>query len=352
MFFKNPQEKKCGLYIMLFPYGGVSTSYDAANGLKHSMTLVGRIDDAYPISVFHGKTARLKVCAPPDLAWLEEIRTSLGDKNACGGASVSAGVEPPRVELDGEEIDIEPVEIRLDVSTDAFEAIRRQAASADNHHRIMRSEIVLSGAALPETESHFMFLEDLDVSKAQEYAVASFEIVDTRCFDHMRGRVLQKERSRDKGYGTGISVLLTETRYDIYPERASVHEISCQGRVTNRFKGKPYYGVDVTIEFREFEPKLLEELPKQAFFGKFYYYPRQSDEEHSAGHLSFELYYVPGDARDLLIPVLSQKEVVISINLTKEEDELANATDELEGDVRYYIFKVQQYTIDNAQSSI
>lgn len=319
------------------------------------MTLVGRIDDPYraplgdidehfPDSAFHNKTARLNIYSPADPAWLEEVRTSLGDSNACGYVAVRAGVEPDRFEIEGEAVEAEPVTVRLDMSADAFEAVQRQASDANNHNRIMWAKVALSGVALPETGSHFTFLKDLDVSKTEKYAVTDLEIFDTRYFDHMRGRVLQIEHSRDEGYGTYISVLLTEVRYEMHTERALIHAISCEGRIINS-RSKPYDGADVSIEFREFEPNQLEGLPKRAFFGEFGYWPKQQREEHSSNHFTFNLRYVPEDARDLLIPILCQQlttQVVLTINLTKEEKDLLAATDELWGDVRHYSFKMRK----------
>ena len=358
---EQSEKRTCDLSVMLSRYGGVHTWYDAKAGLRRRIALIGRVEDPYrtplgdfdehyPDSAFHDKPARLEIYSPADPAWLEEVRTSLGDSNACGCVTVRAGVEPDRFEIEGEAVEAEPVEVRLDMSADAFEAIRRQAADADDHHRIMWAKVTLSGDAVPETDSHFTFLKDLDVSKAQEYAVTGFEIFDTRYFDHLRGRVLQIERGRDEGYGAYISVLLTEARYEIHTERVLLHAISCEGRVINS-RGKPYDGANVTIEFREFEPNQLEGLPKTAFFGEFGYWPKQPDEEHSSTHLTFNLNYVPEDARDLLIPLLSQQlptQVVLTINLTKEEEDLLTATDELWGNVRHYSFKVQQHLINKA----
>ena len=92
-------------------------------------------------------------------------------------------------------------------------------------------------------------------------------------------------------------------------------------------------------------------MPKRALFGEFGYWPKQPSEKDSSNFFSFNLHYVPEDARDLLIPVLSQKvptQVVLTINLAKEEKELLAATDVLRGDVRHYSFEVRQDIVNNA----
>lgn len=358
---EESEKRTCNLSVMLSRYGGVQTWYDANVGLRRRIALIGRVDDPYqspmgdidehfPDSAFHDKPARLEIHSPADPAWLEEVRNSLGDRSACGCVTVRASVEPHRFEIEGEEVEAEPVRVRLDMSADAFEAICRQAADADDHHRIMCAKVTLSGDAVPDTDSLFIVLKDLDVSKAQEFAVRDFEIFDTRYFDHLRGRVLQIERGQDEGYGAYISIMLTEVRYEIFTERALVHAISCEGRVINS-RGKPYDGADVTVQFREFERNRLEGLPKTAFFGEFGYWPKQPDEEHSSTHLTFNLKYVPEDARNVLIPLLSQQipaQVVLTINLAKEEENLLAATDELWGSVRHYSFEVRRNLKDNA----
>ena len=105
------EERTCDLNVMLYRYGGLHTWYDAKNGLKRRITLTGRIDDPsrgpfgdiddhFPDSTFHNKLVRLEIYSPADLAWLEEIRTSIGDCSSIFGCvSVRAGVEPDRFEI-------------------------------------------------------------------------------------------------------------------------------------------------------------------------------------------------------------------------------------------------------------
>ena len=55
--------------------------------------------------------------------------------------------------------------------------------------------------------------------------------------------------------------------------------------------------------------------------------------------------------RDLLSLLRNQElrtRVVLTINLTNEEEELLAATNELWGNVRHYSFKVRQHLINNA----
>ncbi len=204
------EKRTCHLNVMLSQYGGVHSQYDAIHGLKRRITLFGWINDPesgplgdinerFPDSAFHHKAARLEISSPADPAWLEEVLTSLGGKNACGSVRVTAGVEPYHWEIEGEVVEGTPVEVYLEVSPDAFESIQRQVLDANEHNRIMRAKIVFSAAALPDTDSHFTFLRDLDVSKPGKYAVMGFEIFNTPYFDHTRGRVMSIDRGRDEG---------------------------------------------------------------------------------------------------------------------------------------------------------
>jgi hypothetical protein len=357
------EESFCDLRMMLFRYGGVNTTYDAKGGIKRSFVLSGRIDDPdlgpgsgpdFSAPHFHNKPVRLEISSPPDPEWLGTVCTARGVDEACGLVRVNAGVEPKRYEVDGEMIEEEAVKVILAVNDDAFEAIRSQASEAYDHRRIMQAKVTLIGESLPETDdptSPFgLDLADLDVSTVQGYAVRGFEIFDTRYFDHLRSRVLQVERGRDEGYGAYISILLTEARYEVYVERALVHSISCEGRVINH-RGKPYDGADVTIEFAEHEPNRYDELPERAFFGEFGYYPKLPDEKHSSTHFTFHLRYVPEDARNLLIPLLTQEtetRVILTVNLANEEEELLAATDKLRGNVRHYSFEVRQHLVNDS----
>ena len=135
------KERFCDLRMMLFQYGGVSTTYDVKGGIKRRFVLSGHIDDPYrtPLgdiqefgegdSAFHGKPVRLEIYSPPDpewLGWPKHIRDTPSISHACGLARVNAGVEPEKFELDGETVEGSAVRVVLAVSADAFEAIRRQ----------------------------------------------------------------------------------------------------------------------------------------------------------------------------------------------------------------------------------
>ncbi|MFQ5745564.1 MAG: hypothetical protein ACE5HV_18595 [Acidobacteriota bacterium] len=356
---EQSEQRTCDLRLALFRYGGVHTWYDATAGLKRRFVLSGCIDDPYRRpsgdidesgegdSAFHNKPVRVDISSPPDPKWLGNLGAAGDDGNVFGWIWVTAGVEPERFELDGEAVEAEPVEIKMEMDPDAFEAIRRQAAEADNHCRIMWATVTLAGKSLPKLESRIR-LKNLDVSAPREDTVIGFEIFDTRYTDDLRGRVLQVKRDQDEGYGAHISILLTEARYEIHAERALVHSISCEGRVING-RGKPYDGVEVTVEFAEPEPNSFDELPERAFFGEFGYWAKRPDKEHSSTHFAFYLRYLPEDARNLLIPLLSQEagtQVVLTVNLTNEKAELLAATDELRGNVRHYSFKVRRRLVD------
>lgn len=360
-------ERYCELRMMLHTYSGVETAYDAKSGIKRSLRMSGRIDDPYqdqmgylregqPDSAFHDKLVRLVIYSLPDperLGWMKEIRDTPSISHACGVVGVRAGVEPEKFEYDGKNLEIEPVTVALVVGADAFEAICRQMSVVENHRRILQMQVTLIGDSLPKTDHEPLFgpplhLRDLDVSKPQEYWVRSFEISYTRYFDDLRDRVLQVERSREEGYGTDISILLTEVRYEVSMARALVRSISCEGRVIHG-RGKPYDGADVTVNFYEHRTNKYGELPEMAFFGEFGYWLKQPDEEHSMTSFKFDLRYIPKDAHDFLIPLLSHevgKQVVLTVNITNEKEQLLTVTDKLEGNVRDYRFLVLQNLIN------
>ncbi|MCZ6590532.1 MAG: hypothetical protein O7B98_05245 [Alphaproteobacteria bacterium] len=346
------KETECDLRLTLFQYGGVSTSYTAKGGLKRGVVLRGLVDVPleYPAPHFEKKPVSVTISSPPDPDWLSDVAAKFGVAASFGAVSVKASVEPEQFELDGETIEIEPVHVRMEMDPDTFETIRRQAAEAYDHRRIMSANVRLVGETLPDPSEkplRMLDLGDLDVSEDREYAVGGFEILETVYTDYLRGRPLHVEPGRSEGYGVRISVLLTEARYEVSMERASVHSISCEGRVING-RGKPYDGADVTIEFGEHEPN--NRADERAFAGEFGYFPKRSKEDYSSTHFWFHLRHVPEDARGLLIPLLSQEtgtHVVLNSNLIIEEEKLLATVDELRGNVRYYSFKVGRHLIND-----
>lgn len=354
---EQSKEKKCDLCLMLSQYRGVNSSYDAKVGLKRGFAFSGRVDDPYvgPGSAFHDKQVRVEICSPPDTEILEKIRANYmgGAGKPCGFVRIRAGVEPERFELDGEEAEAEPIEANLHLSPDAFEAIRRQAAEAYDHRRIIGATITLVGDALSATINPESLrpmsvpIKNLDISADKVYGVRGLEIFDTRYFDHLRGRVLEVDRGRGEGHRAYIRILITEARYEVNVARGYIHSFSCEGRVINA-SGRPYDGANVTVEFRKHQPNRHGELPEKGLFGEFGYYQKQPDEGYSSTHFAFSLLHVPGDDRDLLIPLLSQEagtHVVLTVTLTIEDEELLAATNGLEGKVRYYSFEVRRNLI-------
>jgi hypothetical protein len=355
---RESKARTCDLNLALYRYGGIDTSYDAKAGLRRQMVLSGRIDDSYvgggpdfSDPRFQGKPVRLEISSPPDPKWLSEALNTPDVGNVCGLVLVNAGVEPKQFEFDGEVVEEEPVKPMLTVDADALEAIRRQAAEAYDHRRIMWATVTLVGEPLPETRSAFIFLKDLDVSKRQTYAVGCFRIFDTRYTDRLCGRVLPVERGPDEGFGTSISILLTEARYTVSVELGLVHLISCEGRVVGG-RGKPYDSADVNVEFDEYQPNTVTgKLPEKALSGEFVYWAKRPDEKDSFPHFWFHLMHVPEDARGLLTPLLTQPtetEVILTVSVKNKEGELLAATDELRGNVWYYGFEVRRHLIGDS----
>jgi hypothetical protein len=351
-------EKSCRFRLVLFWYGGVDTSYDAKAGVERSLHLKGRIYDPYvyefsghssptePASAFHDKPVDLSISSPGDSKWLKRFRAKLGAPDACGLVRVRAGVEPERVEPEYDEpFEVEPVQIRLAVSADAFEAIWRQTAECDSQRRTMRAEVTLVGASLPESNCMpFIDLKDFDVSQDREYAVGSFEI-HGGYVDRLRGRMRTIERGRCEDYGTGIEILITEIRYDLSAAYGRVHSLSCEGRVIGR--GEPYDGAETTVNFLE-APKsdAYYEFPARSFFGEFSYSP---EKEPWSTRFSINLWYVSDDDWKLLVPLLTRgtdTRVFLTVNLTSEKDELRTASEALQGNVRNYSFKVLRKLVD------
>jgi hypothetical protein len=334
------EQRTCDFWLVLSWHGGVHTSYYAKEGLKRAFFFKGRIDDRHswpkePVSAFHEKPVDLEILSSFHSEWWERTRTRLGVPNACGLVRVRAGVEPKHVESEygeHEPFEVEPIQIRLVVSADAFEAIFRQAAEADRQQRTLEARVTLVGESLPEQVGDHG-LKGLDVSEDRDYAVGCFDI-ETRPI----------ERGPGEAYGASIEILITETRYGLNAAHPRAHSISCEGRVI-RNRAKPYDGATVTVNF-EHSSERYYELPEPSFFGEFEYLPER--EPFPTG-FKFNLWYASEDAWDLLVPLLTRgadTQVLLIVNLTNEETELVAATDELRGNVRDYSFKVSRKLID------
>ncbi len=353
---EESEENNCSLRLGMFRKGvNTTTSYDANSGLKGRLDLSGWIDDRFDDnSHFHNKPVRVEISSPPNPDWLAIVLNETAADKACGVVQINTDIEPKRFELEGEIVEVEPVKVKLEVSTDSFEVLCRQVANADEQHLEMGMEVTLVGESLPQQKNRLgiISLKDLDVSNHQIYAVGGFEIYyNTRSTDHMHGRVRPLEPERDEEYGTMISILLVGARDEVSIERGIAHRISCDGRIVNA-RGAPYDGADVAIEFYEHEQnRHTGELPERAFFGEFGFWPKQTDEEYSAYHFSLDLKHSPEDIPKLLLPLLTHDvntRMFLDVYLVIEKKELLEATDELRGNVRYYKFNVRRELINKA----
>ncbi len=356
---EKPEQRTCDMNLRVFGYGGVSNSYDPSKSMEQSFALSGYIDDPYITalgdidsclsdSTFGNKSVRVEFSSPPDTEWLAGLRGS----NACGSVVIDAHVHPEQYEHDGQSFEIQPVRVIIMVDPTTFETIRRQAAEASYHRRIMNLKVTLADESLPEPKSQYgsLHLKDLDVSERRGYAIGNFKIFDTIYTDHFRDRVLEVERNSKEGYGTSLNVKLNDVRYDIDPVRSSVRRIQCDGLIISR--DKPYDCTHVTVEFFPHELDMSGRLPKRSFFGEYYYCPKRSGEEGDLSSFNFSLRYQPDDARNLLIPLFSQAshdkstELVLTVTLTNKESELLEAADGLDGNVQCYSFEVRRRLVD------
>jgi len=361
----------CDLRLEIFEYGGAHTWYDPESGLKRRFVLTGWFDDPYqnPVgdfdesqadSPFHHQSFSLEVVSPPDFTWLGNLAAKLGTENPIGVARVLPDVQPESFEVLGEHAEEPPVRIRINLTADAFEAVRQQAAEAYKYRRIMWAKIPLTGNALPALEPDRIFSKlkpkKLDVSVQRDYAVKDFEIFDTRYSDDLRGRVRRIERKRDESFGANVSVLLTDVRYKIDLESGEVLPVSCEGRIDEGFRGrdKPYANARVYVDFWEFRDERNVEVPEKAFYGEFRYFPKEAENEHSETFFALDLNYLAEDARALLMPIFSQESGTttrLAINLVNEEDEILTATENVDGKVRYYLFEIEKRIMDRSDAS-
>ncbi len=260
----SKQQRTCDLRIIV-QRSSVSACYDDRTGLHQKLTLRGCIADSPYMTAphFHGKYILLEMGSPPDREWLEKIRADLGGDQVCGVTSITAGVEPDRFELDGDMVEAEPISIWLEVRPDAFEAISHLAKEADRRNEILRAAVKLTGDRLPDTQSSFTFLKDLDVSEQRDYAVESFEITETGWLDRWRGRVDEMREDWIQRYEAGIretniEVRLTEARYWVSATDGVARHITCNGHVTGRTG--PLAGAEVGIEFKEYSHASIHRL--------------------------------------------------------------------------------------------
>ncbi len=177
MFDNTSQKGTCSLFILVAEQTFRETAYNLQRGTKRRLRLVGKIDDSEQRSAFHGKPIEIRLGSPFDTEWLEKVRTSTGEPEAIGCVDVRANIESEKYELYGEEYENDPLVALIYTNPEAFEAICFHLANFNE--RIIRIELELSGTALPETGSIFVFLSDLNITKKQTYAVTSIGISDT-----------------------------------------------------------------------------------------------------------------------------------------------------------------------------
>jgi hypothetical protein len=289
----------------------------------------------------------MEISSPINHGWLERLRSSFGDGQACGFVKFCAGLEPDRIEdeFDSEILEVEPVQACLSVSPDAFEAIHRQVIDAIAQCRILMATLTLSIDDFSDPKETLIGLEDLDVSKTQKHLIKDFDIDDIPYFERLRSRGLYVKTGQDKkSYGATISVLLTEAHYELDAVGGYVNDIRCQGRVI-AIIDEPFFGAWASITFREFETNKRDELPKNSFYGNFTNEPNEPDEKRSSRSIYFELMYMPQDGLDLLIPLFRHEnhtDVVLKINLTNKKEDLLAAKGSIEGNVWSYSFEVER----------
>lgn len=350
---EESDENTCEFRLSLLPFrGSVTTWFDRKTGMQRSMVLLARVDDPYlggpsfSAPHFHEKPVRLEISSPPDSEWLSEVNTKLGAAESFGRVRVKKNVETEQLCDDGEKFEVEPIRIRLDIPPDVFEAIHSQAIEAYRQRHLLWANVTLVGEKLPsvDTELGILFLQDLDVSEDREYAVGRFEIFDTRYTFELPKRVDDIWEGFDENYLDSIEVVLSRARYSLRSSSGRISGLSCEGRVTNVFRQDLLDGTDVYIDFLEHEfDSVTGELPDRAYAGEFLYIPKEIDDPISAPSLSLRLRYVPGDDRDLIVPLLSQEigtRLSLECSLIVEREKLREAVNQLQGNVKSYGFKV------------
>lgn len=347
------QRPWCTLSLLLFRYSVVVSKYDAESGLSRKFTLSGIVDDPDKARPSHQTAVDLEIVSPIDPKWLKRLAEAVGDDLIVGGIYMRAGLQPEKYEDGGDSVDIAPIRTRVAVDNDSFERIRRQATEACDQRVILSAQLTLVGGGLPvpETKVDAAFgrpFNELEVSNDCEFGIASIELSNTIYVDEYRDRVLAIDPKPTEGYGTTISVLITQIHYSVNIERGCVSVLRCEGTVLSA-RGAAYKEAEVSIEFtRHGRNRLSEDLPKQAYFGEFDYRPRDSRED-SLPDLQFELRYPPQDEWTRMLPLLGEAgsaRIVVHINLIVEQTDLQNARSKVHGDVRSYSFQVDRMLKD------
>ena len=170
-------KKTCSLSILVTEKGFLENAYNLNRGLGRSLRLVGKIDESDQRTAFHQKSTAINFRLSSNDSWLEEMQVLTNEPEAIGAVSVAEFLAPLRYELDGETHENEPIQLRIELSPEAFEAICFHVTHLNEN--IISIKLELSGSALPSTDTNFVFLSDLDISKNKTYAVTSIAMSDT-----------------------------------------------------------------------------------------------------------------------------------------------------------------------------
>lgn len=140
---EKSEENNCSLTLEMFRKGvHTTTSYDANSGLTGHLDLSGWIDDrSDDKSPFHNKLVHMEISSPSTPGRWARVLNKTGTDKTCGVVQINADIKPERFELEGEIVGEGPVIVRLEVSTDSFEVLRRQVVNADEQHLNMGMEV-------------------------------------------------------------------------------------------------------------------------------------------------------------------------------------------------------------------
>lgn len=345
----------CDMRIVISAPGGITSSYDPRAGLSQELVVIGRIDDpsvspfdgqpfhGVPGSKFHGATARIVIESVEHEEVVDPADAQSDEDGTFGFVGVEADVSSKSFELDGESVEPEPVSIHLRLGTKGFQAIARQISDAAEVARILWATVRLQGADLPVPKNRVqaalgVHLRDLDVSESRSYGITHFQLLDTRYFDEYRDRVLEPDFRATDTPKLHVEIPLSSVNYAVNVARARVHSISCDGRVSSR-RRNVLENASVSISLVERRKDSWGELPECAHAGEFSIYNAPQDEGGGEIDLYLELFYLPQDIRDFLLPLMElgpSRSITLVADLLVDPDELRARTGETTGLVAAY----------------